>query len=80
MKYNIRTCIITKQKYSKLELLRFSLENEKIIINSKNSKGYYIYPSEKNYNILVKSKILERKLGISISNDEYISWKHLFTN
>lgn len=80
MKFNIRTCIITKKKYSKSELLRFSVNDNKIVINGKTGKGYYIYPSYKNYDILLKTKLLNKKLEIDISIEEYISWKQWFTN
>lgn len=80
MKFNIRTCIITKNKYSKSELLRFSVNDNKVIINGKAGKGYYVYPSCKNYDILLKSKLLDKKLKTNISIKEYQSWKQWFTN
>ncbi len=78
MKYNIRTCIISKKKYSKFELLRFSIINNNVVINSNSGRGYYVYPSIKNYEILIKSKLLERKLGITIEEKQYLLWKDKF--
>ena len=80
-KIPMRTCIITKEKLEKKELLRIvRTPDGNIIVDASskaNGRGVYL---KKNIEVIIKaekSKILERILGVEISSNIYEEAKDL---
>ena len=74
-KIPLRTCIISKEKLPKQELIRVVKNNENIVFvdltGKSNGRGAYI---KKDIDVLekaIKSKALERHLEIEIPNSVY---------
>ena len=80
-KIPMRTCIITKEKLEKKELLRIVRTSDGNIIvdasSKANGRGVYL---KKNIEVIIKaekSKILERILGVEIPSNIYEEAKDL---
>lgn len=74
-KIPLRTCVASKEKLPKQELLRIVKNNENVvfvdIIGKSNGRGAYI---KKDLGVLekaIKSKILERQLEVEIPDSVY---------
>ncbi len=74
-KIPLRTCVVSKEKLPKQELLRIVKNNENVvfvdIIGKSNGRGAYI---KKDLGVLekaIKSKILERQLEVEIPDSVY---------
>lgn len=74
-KIPVRTCIVTGEKFPKSELLRIvKTPNGEIVVDITgkiNGRGAYIKKELQVLEKAQKSKILERKLESSISDDVY---------
>ena len=74
-KIPLRTCVITKEKLPKYELLRIVRTNEgkiEVDLTGKlNGRGAYIKKDKSVLEKAKKSKALERHLEISIDDDVY---------
>lgn len=80
-KIPLRTCVISKEKLPKQELIRVVRNNEMQVFvdltGKSNGRGAYI---KKDINVLekaIKSKALERHLEIEIPNDIYEELKSI---
>ena len=74
-KIPLRTCVVSKEKLPKQELVRVVKNNENIVFvdltGKSNGRGAYI---KKDIDVLekaIKSKVLERHLAIEIPNSVY---------
>ena len=74
-KIPLRTCVVSKEKLPKQELVRIVKNNENIVFvdltGKSNGRGAYI---KKDIDVLekaIKSKVLERHLEIEIPNSVY---------
>lgn len=74
-KIPLRTCVVSKEKLPKQELLRIVKNNENVVfvdvIGKSNGRGAYI---KKDLGVLekaIKSKILERQLEVEIPDSVY---------
>ena len=83
-KIPLRTCVVTKEKYPKMELLRVVRTPEgeiKVDITGKmNGKGAYI---KKDMNVLekeIKNKILAKHLECDIPNSIYDEIRNIINN
>lgn len=74
-KIPLRTCIVTKEKLPKQELLRIVKNNENEVFvdttGKSNGRGAYIKKDIEVLNTLIKTKILERHLETTIPNSIY---------
>lgn len=74
-KIPMRSCVVTREKYPKGELLRIvrTPEGEVKIeeIGKMNGKGAYIKKDIQVLEKAIKSKVLERALEVKIPNDIY---------
>lgn len=69
--FNTRTCLITRKKKNKNELIRLCVQNNNLVIdyeNNKQGRGYYISSLNGLDNITIQ-KIIERKVNIKISQE-----------
>ena len=80
-KIPLRTCVVSKEKLPKQELVRIVRNNENVVFvdltGKSNGRGAYI---KKDIDVLEKarkSKILEKHLEIEIPNDIYDELKSL---
>ena len=83
-KIPLRTCVITKEKLPKQELLRIVKNNENQVFvdltGKSNGRGAYI---KKDIDVLekaIKSKALERHLEIEIPNSVYEELRKIIEN
>lgn len=60
---NLRTCIFSRQKYTKEQLIRFSIVNNEIIFLENNFRGYYLH-IDKSTNIQNVCKMLLKRFKI----------------
>lgn len=79
-----RTCLITKEKLDKKDLIRIVRTSEQNVIIDKtgkaNGRGAYL---KKDIDVLEKaqkSKALEKSLNIEIPNEIYIELKNIINN
>lgn len=74
-KIPMRTCVVTHEKYPKIELIRIVRTPEKnVIIDEKgkaNGRGAYLKKDKDVIEKARKSKILEKHLEIKISDEIY---------
>ena len=69
---NIRTCIVTNQKFNKQELIRMVVKDRKVYLDLEEKslgRGYYIKPSLEILNMAIEKKILQRKLKTNIEKE-----------
>ena len=80
-KIPMRTCVVTKEKFPKMELVRVvrTPEGEIIIDESgkANGRGSYLKKDLSVIEKAEKTKVLERHLGAKIPGEIYISLKDL---
>ena len=80
-KIPMRSCVVTREKLPKQELVRIVRTPEgSVIIDLKgktNGRGAYLKKDIEVINKAQKSKILERTLGVSISDELYEELKNL---
>ena len=83
-KIPLRTCVVTHEKLPKQELLRIVRTPEGTIeadlTGKKNGRGAYIKSDLETLEKARKSKILEKHLEVSISEDVYESIKEVIIN
>jgi len=74
-KIPLRTCIISKEKLPKQELIRIVKNNENIVfvdlIGKSNGRGAYIKKDKEVLEKAIKTKALERHLEIEIPDSIY---------
>lgn len=74
-KIPLRTCVVTKEKFEKKDLIRIVKNNEgKVFVDESgkaNGRGAYIKKDMDVLNKAKQSKILERQLEISIPDEIY---------
>ncbi len=74
-KVPLRTCVVTREKYEKKDLLRIVRTPEKEVIidlsGKANGRGAYIKKDIEVLNKAIKSKALERHLECDIPNEIY---------
>lgn len=69
--FNTRTCLITKIKKHKNELVRLCIKNNTLVIdyeNNQQGRGYYIGSFNGFDNVAIQ-RIIERKINIKISQE-----------
>ncbi len=80
----LRTCIITREKLPKKELLRIVRTPEKEVVpdltDKLNGKGAYIKKDIETLNKARKSKALEKALEVSISDEVYENIEKIINN
>ena len=83
-KIPMRTCVVTKEKYPKGELLRIVKtpegEIKPDITGKLNGHGAYIKKDEETLDKAIKNKALERHLECSISSDTYEEIRNIIKN
>ena len=80
----LRTCIITREKLPKKELLRIVRTPEKEVVpdltGKLNGKGAYIKKDIETLNKARKSKALEKALEVNISDEVYENIEKIINN
>ena len=83
-KIPLRTCIITKEKLPKNELLRIVRDpNGMVIVDTTgkiNGRGAYIKKDKEVLDKAKKSKILERILEVPLSDEVYLEIEKIINN
>ena len=71
----MRTCVVTKEKYEKRELVRIVRSPEGVVevdlTGKKNGKGAYIKLSKEVIDKAIKSKALDRALEVDVPDSLY---------
>lgn len=79
-----RTCVVTHEKYPKMELLRIIRtkegEVEIDLTGKKNGRGAYIKKDLEVLKLARKNKALEKHLEVSINDDIYDSIEEILKN
>ncbi len=74
-KIPMRTCVVTKEKYEKRELVRIVRSPEGVVevdlTGKKNGKGAYIKLSKEVIDKAIKSKALDRALEVDVPDSLY---------
>ena len=74
-KIPLRTCVVTKEKFEKKDLIRIVKNNSGEVfvdvIGKANGRGAYIKNDVEVLNLAKKSKILDKKLEINIPDEIY---------
>lgn len=74
-KIPMRTCVVTKEKYEKRELVRIVRSPEGVVevdlTGKKNGKGAYIKLSKEVIDKAIKSKALDRALEVDVPESIY---------
>ena len=74
-KVPMRTCIVTREKYEKKDLLRIVKNNEgQVFVDETakaNGRGAYIKKDIEVLDKAIKTKVLDRNLETTISDDVY---------
>ena len=80
-KIPLRTCVVTKEKLEKKDLIRVVKNNEGVVsvdlTGKANGRGAYIKKSIEVLNDAIKSKVLERHLETTISDEIYEELKNI---
>lgn len=80
-KIPMRTCVVTNERFPKMELLRIVKTPEGEIVadltGKLNGHGAYIKKDEETLDKAIKNKALERHLECSISNEVYESIRNI---
>ena len=70
-----RTCVVTREKYPKKELLRIVRSKEGIVevdvTGKKNGRGAYIHKDEESIELARKSRVLDRALECQTTDELY---------
>ena len=79
-----RTCVVTKEKFPKFELLRIVKTPEGNVevdlTGKKNGRGAYIKKDLEVLNEAFKNKVLEKHLETNIDDDVYCEIKNVIEN
>ena len=74
-KIPMRTCVVTREKYEKRELVRIVRSPEGVVevdlTGKKNGKGAYIKLSKEVIDKAIKSKALDRALEVDVPDSLY---------
>lgn len=74
-KLTLRTCVVTKEKLEKKDLIRIVKNNEgKVFVDTTykaNGRGAYIKKDKDVLDKAIKTKILDRQLDTNISDEIY---------
>ena len=80
-KIPMRTCVVTKEKYPKKELIRVVRDNENNvsvdITGKKNGRGAYLKLDMEVIELAKKTKVLDKHLETSVSDEVYEELKKL---
>ena len=80
-KIPLRTCVVTKEKYEKKELIRVVKNNEgKVFVDTTgkaNGRGAYIKKDLEVLELAKKSKALDKHLETTISDEIYEELKNI---
>ena len=80
-KIPLRTCVVTKEKLEKKDLIRVVKNNEGVVsvdlTGKANGRGAYIKKSIEVLNDAIKSTVLERHLETTISDEIYEELKNI---
>lgn len=80
-KIPLRTCVVSKEKLPKQELIRIVRNNENLVfvdlVGKSNGRGAYIKRDIEVLNKAIKSKILERHLEVEIPESIYEELKNI---
>ncbi|ACI60152.1 YlxR family protein [Ureaplasma urealyticum] len=76
MKVNQRTCIFSKKKYPKNELVRFVIINDELIFDLNHYRGYYL-KIQKNMNLEKLYQFLKKRFMIKNEEQVYQILKQL---
>ena len=80
-KVPLRTCVVTKEKLEKKDLIRVVKNNEGVVsidlTGKANGRGAYIKKSMDVLNEAKKSKVLDRHLETTISEEIYEELKNI---
>ena len=83
-KIPMRSCVVTKEKLPKLELLRIVKTTDGVVVadisGKINGRGAYIKKDVDVLDKAIKSKILERQLETTISNEVYEEIRKIIEN
>ena len=83
-KIPMRSCIVTREKLPKQELLRIVRTTDNTVVadvsGKINGRGAYIKKDIEVLNKAIKNKILERQLETTISNDVYEEIRKIIEN
>ena len=83
-KIPMRSCVVTREKLPKQELLRIVKTTDDAVIadvsGKVNGRGAYIKKDIEVLEKAIKSKILERQLETTISDDVYEEIKNIIEN
>ncbi|MEG0994558.1 MAG: YlxR family protein [Bacilli bacterium] len=83
-KIPMRSCVVTKEKWPKQELLRIVKTPENTVIidlkGKENGRGAYLKKDLEVLNKAIKTKVLERHLEIAIPNDIYEEIRNIINN
>ena len=83
-KIPLRTCVVSKEKLSKQELVRVVKNNENIVFvdltGKSNGRGAYIKKDIEVLEKAIKSKTLERHLEIEIPDSVYDELRNIIEN
>ena len=80
-KIPLRTCVVTKEKYEKKELIRIVKNNEgQVFVDTTgkaNGRGAYIKKDLEVLELAKKSKVLDKHLETTISDEIYEELKNI---
>ncbi len=80
-KIPMRTCIVTKEKLPKKELIRVvRTPNNEVIVDvtgKANGRGAYLKKDLSVYELARKSKVIDRHLEVEVSDDIYEQLKNI---
>lgn len=83
-KIPMRSCVITKEKLPKNELLRIVRDPNGVVVvdttGKINGRGAYIKKDKEVLDKAKKSKILERILEVSLSDEVYLEIEKIINN
>lgn len=71
---NSRTCIFTKQKHVRKELIRLVIKNDTLCIDKNNSlqgRGFYIVKNKEIIDRIISVNFLSKKFKIEIKKEFY---------
>ena len=80
-KIPMRTCVVTKEKYPKKELVRIVRDNEQNVsvdlTGKKNGRGAYLKLDLDVIELAKKTKALDKHLEVSVSDEIYEELKNM---
>ena len=83
-KIPLRTCVVSREKLPKQELIRVVKNNENIVFvdltGKSNGRGAYIKKDKEVLDKAIKSKALERHLEVEIPNSIYEELRNIIEN